>query len=143
VHNLKTKQLLPTYQRKMIHTTQEDSMPMSAPLLPTPTDSGRKQQLGPGAAVHRQTHIHAHTHAKQSNVKQERKSLEKNRTLELGIWCFSMITQLQLRNNKVRKKNQPHHFSKNSRHKVNKEPFGCSINQVKVASHTQLFYHFN
>lgn len=34
-----------SYQRKMIHTTQEDSMPITAPLLPTPTDSGRKQQL--------------------------------------------------------------------------------------------------
>jgi hypothetical protein len=29
----------------MIQTTQEESIPMSAPLLPTPTLSGRKQQL--------------------------------------------------------------------------------------------------
>jgi hypothetical protein len=29
----------------MIQTTQEESMPISAPLLPTPTLSGRKQQL--------------------------------------------------------------------------------------------------
>ena len=33
------------YHRKMIQTTQEDSMPSTAPELPTPTVLGRKMQL--------------------------------------------------------------------------------------------------